>query len=132
MTDTTRPQNNYADEPAKETTNGANGQTALNTPLPKRKMRSASAVTKRNRDIIHRKGFSFDTMLEQSYPKNVYNGNKPMRGYDTHDKRFENFNPEPECSTKVKNTYLPHWIHSDPDQSKTMNFDLPSYCMNMY
>ena len=55
-----------------------------------------------------------------------------MRGYDTHDKRFENFNPEPECSTKAKNTYLPHWMHSDPDQSKTMNFDLPSYCMNMY
>ena len=55
-----------------------------------------------------------------------------MRGFETNEKRFDNINLEPDCSTKVKNTQLPPWIHSEPGTSKTMNFDLPSYCNGSY
>jgi len=75
---------------------------------------------------------AFDTMLEQGYPRNLYIGGKPMRGYDAHDMRFENFNAEPECSSKVRKTNLPPWTPSSPGKSKTMNFSLTSYCNNSY
>ena len=78
------------------------------------------------------KGLSFDNMLGKNDPKNLYVCGKPMRGYETHDMRFENLNAEPDCSTKVKKTSLPHWTHSSPGTSKTMKFELPSYCNNSY
>ena len=71
-------------------------------------------------------------MMEQGYPKNVFVGNKPMRGYDAHDKRFDLIDNNPACSLKYKTMKLPQWQSTDPDKSKTMNFDLPSYCNNSY
>ena len=52
--------------------------------------------------------------------------------YEAHDKRFEIFDADPDCSSKVKNKQLPQWIHSEPGTSKTMDFDLPSFCNNTY
>ena len=71
-------------------------------------------------------------MMDQSYPKNVFVSNKPMRGYEAHDKRFDIFENNPALSLKYKTMRLPQWQSTDPDKSKTMNFDLPSYCNNAY
>ena len=102
-----------------------------NSPFPphhRHRVQSAHFRTKINKI----RGLSFDTMMDQSYPKNVFVCNKPMRGYEAHDKRFDIFENNPALSLKYKTMRLPQWQQTDPDKSKTMNFDLPSYCNNAY
>ena len=71
-------------------------------------------------------------MIDFGYPKNVFVGNKPMRGYEAHEKRFETFADNPALALKYRTMKLPNWQQIEPGQSKTMKFDLPSYCNNSY
>lgn len=81
---------------AEESINKAKVQTTQSSPQVQSKFRSSSAcLARRNRDSTKIKGFAFETMLDQNYPKNVFIGSKPMRGFETNDNRFETFNPEP-------------------------------------
>ena len=48
-------------------------------------------------------------MIDFSYPKNVFVGNKPMRGYEAHEKRFETFADNPALALKYRTMKLPNW-----------------------
>ena len=59
----------------------------------------------------------------------VYIGNRALRGLSLNDKRFDNINKDPSCSSNIKNSHLPNWKYISDRQ---IDFKNVVYNRNVY